>query len=431
MALRHHQPNAHPRDNDTDTDDDVSEESSLAPDLSRPPERAPPPPLPPAEYLLALTVTRLQQPPSTPPPLVELPGRPAFPRSSNASRGLARAESLASTMHRTRLQRRLQRSDLAPAETRSIAPFAGRRAHPSPPSPPAAVHPFDDTAVRPGLVKAYSAGLRRWADRPCFEDRLLVLLAEDVPRPGLLSVGEPRWTRVAPATACGVEALEFSVSVEILAGFYEDLPRETRAPAPAPAPAPSPSQPQQAQLGPLRLDTQLPLGASLALALAQSSPVDASPVSPSASSVAASPTVTASSSQLQLQLASAPPPPPPREKPAQPTGECLSLPLTLPLSSSPLCPPPLPPFAVAAALTDCPCSLHTQPCPSRAASRTRRPPRPSGWRPCQRRHPHRAPRHRLSVCPRQSAHRHPPAHERPSDPHRHRLRRRLRHPLRR
>ncbi|KAI0375613.1 hypothetical protein BV20DRAFT_5422 [Pilatotrama ljubarskyi] len=244
-----------------DTEDDSSEESSVAPDLSRPPERAAPPLDAPA-YLLTLTSNSLR-PPFAPPPLLHVPACPLYPRSSNPRRALSYRDSLESTLHRTRLQRRLQRGDLTPSERRSIASFAGRRAAPR--DRPSLL--LDDNAVDHTHVKPFSAGLRKWADRPCFEDRLQVLLAENLPPAGLDADAELPWTRVAPATGFGVAALEYSVALEMLAGLYEEE-------------APGKLEPRGSEPDPvlpldfLRLDTQLSL--ELAPPLSQS-PTTASP----------------------------------------------------------------------------------------------------------------------------------------------------------
>ncbi|KAI0349411.1 hypothetical protein OH77DRAFT_1231406 [Trametes cingulata] len=275
------------RQSTLDTEDDSSEESSVAPDLSRPPERAAAaaPPLDAPAYLLALTSNSLR-PPFAPPPLLHVPAAPLYPRSCNARRALPHRDTLESTMHRTRLQRRLQRGDLTPSERRSIASFAGRRAAPR--ERPSLQ--LDEGAVDPRHVKPFSAGLRKWADRPCFEDRLQVLLAENLPPAGagtddeLLLLGERAWTRVAPATGFGVAALEYSVALEMLAGLYEEEPQ-------AQAQAPGQMEPRGSEPDPvlsldfLRLDTQLSL--ELTPPLSQS-PMTASPSTPSESHSSAS-----------------------------------------------------------------------------------------------------------------------------------------------
>ncbi|CDO75563.1 hypothetical protein BN946_scf184858.g3 [Trametes cinnabarina] len=258
------------RQSTLDTEDDSSEESSLAPDLSRPQERSTPLAAP--AYLLALTSNNLR-PPFAPPPLLHVPGCPLFPRSCNARRALPYQDSLESTMHRKRLRRRLEHGDLSPSEKRSIASFAGRR---TALRERLSLH-LDDNAVDYRHVKPTSAGLKKWADRPCFEDRLRVLLAEDVP---FNTTDEPRWTRLAPATGFAVAALEYSVALEVLAGLYED-----EAPGPAQQQEePRASEPGSAPFDFLSLDTQL----SLDLSPHSHSPSSLSPSSPSESSSPAS-----------------------------------------------------------------------------------------------------------------------------------------------
>ncbi|KAI0650787.1 hypothetical protein C8Q79DRAFT_405922 [Trametes meyenii] len=278
------------RQSTLDTEDESSDESSVAPDLSRPPERSIPLPAP--AYLLQLTSSSLR-PPFAPPPLLHVPGCPLYPRSCNPRRALPYADSLQSTLHRTRLQRRLEHGDLSPSENRSIASLAGRRS-----APKARLSlQLDDNAVDDYRhIKPFSAGLRKWADRPCFEDRVRVLLAEDAP----VGTGEePAWTRVVPATDFGVAALEYSVGLELLAGLYEeDVPgvQEPRGSDPAPVSIDFP-----------RLDSQLSLDLTFSLTPPPApSPMGLSPSSPSppepqsaassSSATAATPTAAAASS---------------------------------------------------------------------------------------------------------------------------------------
>ncbi|KAI9001037.1 hypothetical protein BD414DRAFT_20641 [Trametes punicea] len=261
------------RQSTLDTEDESSEESFVAPDLPRPQERSTPLAAP--AYLLALTSNNLR-PPFAPPPLLHVPGCPLFPRSCNPTRTLPYADSLESAMHRKRLQRRLQHGDLSPSEKRFIASFAGRRTV----LRERLSLQLDDNAVDYRHVKSASAGLKKWADRPCFEDRVQVLLAENVP---VSNADEPAWTRVAPATGFGVAALEYSVTLELLAGLYEE-----EAPGQQ---EPQASESSSAPFDFLRLDTQLPL--DLTPPLSQS-PLTLSPSSPSespspASSLSATP----------------------------------------------------------------------------------------------------------------------------------------------
>ena len=285
-------PPATPSTFDTEEDESSTEESSVAPDLSKAPERAVPLTAP--AYLLALTSNNLRLP-YAPPPLLHVHGRPMFPRSCNPRRSLACSDCLETTMHRKKLQRRLQRGDLSPAEARSIAPFAGRR---NAIKERYQLH-LDDVAVRVGRVQSHSPGLKRWAERPCFEDRVLVLLPENIPTN---PHSEPRWTRVAPATGFGVAALEFSVALELLADLYED----NVASEPGQSPAPDASA-----LGYLRLDTQLTLDLAPTPSLSPTTLSPSSSVSPPSPATMHSPTSAAA--------AAAPSP-----KPAQPSCESVS-----------------------------------------------------------------------------------------------------------
>ncbi len=186
-------------------------------------------------------------------------------------------------MHRTRLQRRLQCGDLTPSEQRSIASFVGRRTAPK----ERLSLQLDDNAVDVKHITPFSAGLRRWADRPCFEDRMQVLLAEDVPTGKDLV-----WARVAPATGYGVAALEYSVALEMLAGLYEEEAQ--------PAEEPQGSEPATLPLDFLRVDTQLSLDLSLPHSQSLMTPSPSSLLEPqlSASSLSASAPASAPVSSL-------------------------------------------------------------------------------------------------------------------------------------
>ncbi|RPD67190.1 hypothetical protein L226DRAFT_130343 [Lentinus tigrinus ALCF2SS1-7] len=285
-------PPATPSTLDTEEDDSSTEESSLVPPDPPPkaPERAVPLTAP--EYLLALTSNNLRLP-YAPPPLLHVPGRPMFPRSCNPRRNLHCSDCLETTMHRKKLQRRLQRRDLSPAEARSIAPFAGRRNV-------IKEHYqlyMDDVAVREGRVQSHSLGLKRWAERPCFEDRMHVLLSENIPSN---PHSEPQWTRVAPATGFGVAALEFSVTLELLADLYEDnIASEYQGQSLAP---------DASALGYLRLDTQLTLDLAPALSQSPTTLSPSSSVSPPSPATMPSPTsVAGAQSPKQAQSSSLPP----------------------------------------------------------------------------------------------------------------------------
>ncbi|EIW61983.1 uncharacterized protein TRAVEDRAFT_70205 [Trametes versicolor FP-101664 SS1] len=271
------------RQSTLDTEDDSSEESSVALDLSRPPERSTPLAAP--AYVLALTSSHLH-PPFSPPPLLHVPGCPTYPRSFNSRRTLPYADSLESSMHRVRLQRRLQCGDLTPSEQRSIASFAGRRTVPK----ERLSLQLDDNAVDVKQITPFSAGLRRWADRPCFEDRMQVLLAEDVPTGNDLV-----WARVAPATGYGVAALEYSVALEMLAGLYEEEAQ--------PAEEPQGSEPDTLPLDFLRVDTQLSLDLSLPHSQSLMTPSPSSLLEPQSSTTSLSTMAPASAPAAVSSLA--------------------------------------------------------------------------------------------------------------------------------
>lgn len=165
------------------------------------------PTLSPVAYCRAIATNALG-PPFCPPPLLIVPNAPLFPRSCNSSSRVAqRADSLLCRLHQTRLLRRLR----AVQAERSLAAFANRQIAPT-------KHMslvMDDNAVGRGHhVAPSSPGLRRWAERPCFEDRVLVYL------PPVNRSGELRCERVYATAA--VEALGYSEALEALAGLTEE-----------------------------------------------------------------------------------------------------------------------------------------------------------------------------------------------------------------
>jgi hypothetical protein len=213
---------------DSTTDDSDSEPLTAA--TPRPPRpttqprttSAPAAPVRPglaATNLRALTLAGLV-PPFSPPPLLHLPGKALFPRSSNAHGALVRAESVRTWMLKKALVRRLERRKgarpLSVSEERSIAPFAART-----PGEGACRSSFqlDEGAVRGSDKKrigAFSAGLRTWASRPPFEDRVAVF-APDM-------AGGIAQTRVAGRPGLAVDSLEVSPGLEALAGLRDGEP---------------------------------------------------------------------------------------------------------------------------------------------------------------------------------------------------------------
>ena len=162
-------------------------------------------PMAPAEYFHAITANALL-PPFSPPPLLELPNEPSYPRSCNLSRQLQPADSLRARVQRSQLSGRPDSSHGV-----ALAGFANRTRMPQSRS-----LVLDDVAIpKTARVQPFSQGLRRWTERPCFEDRVVVYL------PAEQSGGEPRSERVYASAA--VEALAYSEHTEALAGLYDDL----------------------------------------------------------------------------------------------------------------------------------------------------------------------------------------------------------------
>ncbi|EIN10459.1 hypothetical protein PUNSTDRAFT_112311 [Punctularia strigosozonata HHB-11173 SS5] len=158
-------------------------------------------------------------PPIYPPPLLHLHGMPLFPRSVNPSSTLVRADSLESRLHKTRLLRRLERRDLSAAEERSIAPFAAKHGTRKRPS----FHLDEASFSNTRRIRSYSQGLQRWADRPCFEDRVtLWTTAADDPSKGTAD-GDLIGQRVIGRPGYAVASLEFSMGLEALAGLAGDF----------------------------------------------------------------------------------------------------------------------------------------------------------------------------------------------------------------
>ncbi|OBZ70192.1 hypothetical protein A0H81_09997 [Grifola frondosa] len=193
-----------------DTDDETSSESSSDAEFSVPVHHGMM--LSPAAFVRSLTINGLL-PPFAPSPLLHIPGSPLYPRSSNLHCSLFPQESLESSMHKSRLLRHLDRGDLSPAELLSISAFKSRR---TPSTKRPSLFLDDDAVTGTQIVGTHSQGLRKWADRPCFEDRVVVYMPED--RPGSHDI---TYSRVVSASGFGVAALEFSDTLELLAGLYD------------------------------------------------------------------------------------------------------------------------------------------------------------------------------------------------------------------
>lgn len=151
----------------------------------------------------------------TSPPLFQSPDAISFPRSSNSSRRLRRRETLESELHKKSLLARLAR--LSPSAESQIAPLASKSVVPKPQNH----RNFqDDIFPLADSVSFYSSGLENWVSRPCFEDRLQLWTRSDS--------GEIIRTRI-PGSHLGVAALEFSESLELLAGALPESDEDVEA----------------------------------------------------------------------------------------------------------------------------------------------------------------------------------------------------------
>ncbi|CCM03191.1 uncharacterized protein FIBRA_05313 [Fibroporia radiculosa] len=194
-----------------------------------------PPPAPiqsftPASFTRALALNSLH-PSFSPPPHLLLPGVPLFPRSCNYAKHLPTSHSpdkLLPQLFHKRILRRLAHP-LSIADKHDLSRYAGRH---RPPAPKALRLRLDDTAIATIGVDArrvskLSAGLRRWVDRPCFEDRLVVYLPADAEIDPSTIVSQVQrdlvgvvCTRVS-GTGHGVASIEYSQTLELLAGVHD------------------------------------------------------------------------------------------------------------------------------------------------------------------------------------------------------------------
>lgn len=205
---------------ETSTESESTDEQDTEPPLSTP-LSAPSLPIAPRDYFRVITSNALR-PPYCPPPLLHVPRGPLFPRSCNPSRQMPVNDTLHARVLRQRLLARAERISEG-----ALAGFTGRK-HAPPRLPPLVL---DDVAIpKNHKVLPASQGLRRWVERPCFEDRMIVYL------PPEQIGGEFRYERVYASAA--VEALGYSEHIEAMAGLLDDVGSHPEAALEAPG-APS------------------------------------------------------------------------------------------------------------------------------------------------------------------------------------------------
>ncbi|KAF8529136.1 hypothetical protein BU17DRAFT_80326 [Hysterangium stoloniferum] len=177
----------------------------------------------PQSNLRALTHSALnQRPPAS--PFLHAPATPLFPRSSNPSRSLPVVQTTRIITHKSIIMRRIESKSLTLAEIESIAPFLHRRKHNhNHPKPPQSLRRIDDDDVSDLNAKKVvdcSPGVRRWLDRPCFEQRA-VLWLWDSSRHNFV------YKPIAGSDKA-VAALEFSEGLEAMAASSSNPPGYTQ-----------------------------------------------------------------------------------------------------------------------------------------------------------------------------------------------------------
>lgn len=149
-------------------------------------------------------------PPLVSSPFIQHSPGPIFPRSCNRSRLLPPPRTLITTMFRSHLLSRINDSSFN--EDPSILPM-GRRSTPAViPSP--TLSPFNEPyPSKSTKILASSPGIRRWIERPCFEDRFIIYVST-----------EEGLARQPVASDLAVAALEFSEAIDVMVipDFDED-----------------------------------------------------------------------------------------------------------------------------------------------------------------------------------------------------------------
>lgn len=201
------------RSSESDDLDDESSATSSSPSVPSPLSISP-------HTSLYTFTTYALAPTFSAPPLLYLPDIPLFPRSVNSVSSLSHQDTMASTLHRNQILRRLARRDLTASEERSVASFTSPR--PLPAKSPFFLSKFDGgPTCNVRRVSNVSQGLKRWVSRPCFEDRMSVYTLGPSGRPDDIVVHN------VSGSALGVEALEVSEAIDVLAGYNVEERSET------------------------------------------------------------------------------------------------------------------------------------------------------------------------------------------------------------
>jgi hypothetical protein len=170
---------------------------------------------------LRLSLSNKLAPRLSSPPLYHILGAPSFPRSASPVHASRRPLCLRSQVHMSHLLRRLEHDPLSRPEELSIMPFGTR---PTPPETRMKLPPIDEESIDDKRLTSSSPGLRRWTSRPCFEDRFVVWLpAQDNSTEFV--------TRIVSSAGFAVAELEFSESLETMAGLSDAESTQRELPA--------------------------------------------------------------------------------------------------------------------------------------------------------------------------------------------------------
>ena len=161
--------------------------------------------------LRAITLNGLQSVSHTTSPLVQSQSSPQFPRSSNLVNRFLPLPLMCVEVHKKRLLKRLESRKLDRLEQTSILPFSTRARTRN-----KAIRTLSSSEETMAVSKAvrggWSCGMKKWALRPCFEERVVVWSVDDTSH----LVRAP----VLRSSLLGVAELEFSEGAEALAGLH-------------------------------------------------------------------------------------------------------------------------------------------------------------------------------------------------------------------
>ncbi|EIW82116.1 hypothetical protein CONPUDRAFT_164761 [Coniophora puteana RWD-64-598 SS2] len=188
------------------------------------------------ENLRVMTVNKLR-PVVSVPPLIQAvdSGIVTYPRSCRLWGEAPKVETLRMSMLRKKLADRLASVHLSPADASLIVTLANRTSNSVKPIGSPLPNPSDISYPAPKSIAHSSQGLHRWIDRPCYEERVLLYLPDN-------ASGGLTAHRV-PGSHLGVPELDFSDSLQLLAGVTYDNPQPDQPTPPSQQPPHVPSPP--------------------------------------------------------------------------------------------------------------------------------------------------------------------------------------------